>query len=123
MASQRPNPLQWLRYAYGGRLPDEYRDWVLHDATCRTWLLRFTVRVLVEVLPWLAVAFVLLTTLTPAPAWLGLVALGMATLMTLYFTLTSSIELTEVRLVKHDFEPGTGQMERQLRRARERRST
>jgi uncharacterized protein DUF5313 len=122
MASQRPNPLQWLRYAYGGRLPDRYREWVLYDATCGTWLLRFTARILAEVLPLLAVAFVLLTTLTPAPVWLALVALGLATLMTLYFTLTSSIELTEVRLVKHGFEPGTGQRERQ-RRASERRST
>lgn len=122
MASQRPNPLQWLRYAYGGRLPDKYRDWVLHDTTSRWWLVRFTVRVLAEVLPWLAVALVLLTALTPVPVALALLALGLATVMTLYFTLTSSIELTEVRLVKHGFEPGTGQRVRQ-RRADERRST
>jgi hypothetical protein len=29
----RPDPWQWLRYTFGGRLPDRYRAWVLYDAT------------------------------------------------------------------------------------------
>lgn len=37
---QRPGPLWWIWYAFGGKLPDRYRDWVLHDVTCRTWWLR-----------------------------------------------------------------------------------
>jgi len=41
MTPTRPNPWQWLRYAYGARLPDRYHDWVLRDATDDGWLWRF----------------------------------------------------------------------------------
>jgi hypothetical protein len=34
----RPDPLRRLWYAYGGGLAPRYREWVLFDATCRTWL-------------------------------------------------------------------------------------
>jgi len=27
----RPSPLQWLRYAFGGRLPERLHEWVRHD--------------------------------------------------------------------------------------------
>ncbi|MEV6877162.1 DUF5313 family protein [Amycolatopsis sp. NPDC051128] len=57
----RPTPFQWLRYVYGGRLPDAYREWVLHDATAKTWILRFALRIVFEALPWLVAAFVLAT--------------------------------------------------------------
>jgi hypothetical protein len=108
MAIQRPNPLQWLRYAFGGRLPDRYRDWVLHDATSRTWLWRFALRVVVEALPWLIVGAVLLLVFTPLPIGWVVGALALALGLSLYFTLTSADELTEARLVKHGFEAGTG---------------
>jgi hypothetical protein len=115
MALARPNPLQWLHYSFGGRLPDRYRDWVLHDATTRTWLWRFVARVLVQTAPWLVIGFVLLVLLTPLPAGLvvGALSIGLAT--TFYFTVSSADELTEARLVKQGFEPGTG---KRLRRER-----
>ncbi|HWM05180.1 MAG TPA: DUF5313 family protein [Actinophytocola sp.] len=116
MAIPRPNPLQWVRYAFGGRLPDRYRDWVLHDTTDRTWVWRFVLRVVVEALPWLAVAFVALTLFTPLPVGLVLGALAMALVTTLYFTVTSADELTEARLVKHGFPAGTGKETRKRRR-------
>lgn len=112
----RPSGWQWLRFTYGGRLPDRYRDWVLYDATCRTWLLRYAVRVVVQTLPWLIVAFVGLTMFTPIPVGLMLGAIGVSLLMSLYLTLTSADELAEVRLVKHGFEPGTGKSVRRERR-------
>ena len=113
---ERPNPLQWLRYAYGGRLPDRYRDWVHYDTTTRTWLWRAALRVLAQTLPWLVAGYLLLTLLTPLPVGfvLGALAIGLAT--SLYFTLTSADELAEVRLVKHGFEPGTGKRARAGRR-------
>ena len=41
-----------LWYAVGGRLPRRYADYVLRTATDRTWLVRFTLRVLLRaVLP------------------------------------------------------------------------
>jgi hypothetical protein len=112
MAIQRPNPFQWVRYTFGGRLPDRYRDWVLRDTTRSTWLWRFTARVVVEALPWLVVGYVVLTLFTPLPLGYVLVALGLALVLSLYFTITSADELTEARLVKHGFPAGTGKQVR-----------
>ena len=112
---QRPNPLQWVRYAYGGRLPARCREWVLYDATCRTWLLRYALRVAAEALPLLVAAFVVLTVLTPASASVVLPALALGLLMSLYFTLTSADELIEARLVQHGYPPGTGKAVRRRR--------
>src|SRR5687767_11674981 len=45
-----PGPVRWLLYAYGRGLPAEYREWVLHDLTTRTWALRQLLRSLVQAL-------------------------------------------------------------------------
>jgi hypothetical protein len=112
METTRPGAVQWVRYAFGGRLPDRYREWVLHDATDRGWLWRYGLRVVVQTLPWLAVAFVVLTVFTPLPVGWAVAAVAVALLVSLYFTLTSADELTEARLVKHGFPPGTGKQTR-----------
>jgi hypothetical protein len=104
--------VRWVRYAYGGRLPDRYRDWVLHDTTDRGWLLRFALRVTAQALPWLVTAGLVLTLFTPLPVGWTFGALAMALGMSLYFTLTSADELTEARLVKHGFTAGTGRKRR-----------
>jgi hypothetical protein len=116
MAILRPNPAQWVRYTFGGRLPDRYREWVLHDTTSRGWLWRFAARVVVETMPWLVIGFLALALFTPLPLGYVLGALGLALALSLYFTLTSADELTEARLVKHGFRAGTGMEAR--RRAR-----
>ncbi|WP_329063677.1 DUF5313 family protein [Amycolatopsis sp. NBC_01480] len=116
MESKRPGPFRWLRYVYGGRLPPRYREWVLHDATAKTWLLRFTLRILAEALPWLVAAFLVLTFYTlvlvpvpvPVPVPVVLAALVLSLLLTLFLTVTSADELAEVRLTRHGFPPGTG---------------
>ena len=108
MEMHRPGPLRWVRYVYGARLPERYREWVLYDATARTWLLRFALRVCFEALPWLAAAFVLLVTLTPMPVLVVLGALVLSLLLGLFFSMTSADELAEVRLTKHGFPRGTG---------------
>ncbi|MFL6124558.1 DUF5313 family protein [Actinophytocola sp.] len=112
METTRPNAVQRVRYAFGGRLPDRYRDWVLHDATDRGWLWRYGLSVVVQTLPWLVVAFVVLTVFTPLPVGWALAAAALALAMSLYFTLTSADELVEARLVKHGFPPGTGKRTR-----------
>ena len=33
--SSRPNPFQWIAYAYGAKLPDSQREWVRNDLTGR----------------------------------------------------------------------------------------
>ncbi|MGK4597276.1 DUF5313 family protein [Amycolatopsis sp. w19] len=111
----RPGPIQWVQYVYGRRLPERYREWVLYDATSRTWLLRFALRICFEALPWLAIAFVLLVTLTPIPVPAVLGALMLSLFLGLFFTMTSADELAEVRLGKHGFPRGTGKAVRSAR--------
>jgi uncharacterized protein DUF5313 len=86
MPTPRPNPLQWVRYAYGGRLPDRYRAWVLHDATSSTWVWRFALKILAEVLPWLVLGFLVLTLLTPLPVGYVLGGLAVALVLSLFFS-------------------------------------
>ena len=42
--SARPNPLQWIAYAYGAKLPDAKLDWVQRDLTGRWATPRHLVR-------------------------------------------------------------------------------
>ena len=71
----RPGPLLWLRYLVTSDLPDRYDEWVLHDTTCRTWLLRHTLRFLTFIAPIAVLVLVFL----PAPIGLrlGCVAVGL----------------------------------------------
>jgi uncharacterized protein DUF5313 len=70
---RRPGPLSWFRYALLGRLPRSYSEWVLHDTTCSTWLLRHFARVLAVI----AVPLVVLALAIPADS--SLVALTVIT--------------------------------------------
>lgn len=65
---KRPNPLLWVWYCFGGRLPQRYRGWVLYDATVRTWLARAVSRGLVQITPFGAVFVVLVVVF--AHSWL-----------------------------------------------------
>ena len=48
---ERPT-LRWLLwYSLGGSVPRRYRGWVLHDTTCRTWMLRHFARTLLLIVP------------------------------------------------------------------------
>jgi hypothetical protein len=107
MAAKRPDPLHWLWYAFGGRLPDRYRDWVLHDVSDASWRLRYAIQILARTLPFLLAGFLVLLLLPGIPAGLALAGMVVALLFTLYFTLTSAGEFREVRLVQHGFKPGT----------------
>lgn len=102
MAGIRPNPYQWIRYAFGARLPDRYREWVLHDATCRTWLLRHAARLLVQVIPVVIVLLVLLLVL-PGAWWVAPIALGLGVLVGTGFGLAVARESVEVRLGKQGY--------------------
>ena len=48
---RRPDLRHFLWYCYGGRLPEENHSWVLHDVTCRTWVLRHFGRWLMVIVP------------------------------------------------------------------------
>jgi uncharacterized protein DUF5313 len=103
--TDRPDPGRWLWYTYGGRLPDRYREWVRHDTTGRTWLARHVTRVVVQALPVMVVAFVVLWLFTSVPVWMvaGVLVLGL--LLGLFYTIGSARDLVLVRLARHGFPP------------------
>lgn len=116
MSVKRPGPAWWLHYQFGGRLPGRYRDWVLHDATCRTWVLRVLVRGLIQIAPLGAVLFVALGVLGGAwPIAAGALLLGL--LVVARIVLTNSVDSVNSRLVHYGFPPGHGSAVRRQRDA------
>src|SRR5689334_17412566 len=69
---KRPGPWLWLRYAYGGALPEQYREWVLHDVTAPTWVVRHVLRGAVQFLPFAVVLLLVI------PVDKGILATGIA---------------------------------------------
>ena len=117
---RRPNPVRWLYYQYGGRLPDRHRDWVLHDATCRTWLVRVLLRTFVWLTPAFAVLLAVLVTVGDSwPIALGSVLLGV--LVSLRFAVANAAESVDARLVKYGFPAGHGSAVRAQQDAAEER--
>ncbi len=43
----RPHPWQYVKYCYGGRLPDSMRDWVVEDVTGKGATIRLMVRMFI----------------------------------------------------------------------------
>ena len=122
MPGPRPNPLRWLAYQYGRRLPARYRDWVLHDGTCRTWMLRVALRGLVQCAPAMAVLVLVLRGLLggPWPLVAGSILLGV--LVYLRFALTVAVDSVDSRLVRHGYPAGyAATVRQQAAKARERR--
>lgn len=106
---RRPGPLRWLWYAAGGRLPDRYRSWVLHDTTCRTWHLRHLVRT-AAILTVLSGPIVLVV---PGPLWLRLTALLLGWLVSLQYSLFVMEESVEHRVLKAGYPAGTARATRE----------
>jgi hypothetical protein len=67
-----PGVLRWLRFAAGFRLPAANRDWVRHELTDAGWRMRTVLRHLAIIVPICVILVVVLTTVVPAPIWLGL---------------------------------------------------
>jgi hypothetical protein len=103
----RPDPVRWLLFQYGVRLPARYRDWVLHDATCRTWLPRVLLRTLVQLAP--AFALVLAILLRFDGGWaVALGALLLGVLVGMRLTLANAVESVDARLAGYGFPAGHG---------------
>jgi hypothetical protein len=103
MAVKRPNPLMWLWYAFGGKLPDSYREWVLHDATAPTWLLRHVIRRLVFMLPILVLLFVFFTVILDYDTTIVLLALCLGIYAGTYYALIFSTHSVDSRATRHGY--------------------
>ena len=60
--STKPNALQYIRYCYGGRLPDSMRDWVRNDLAGKSAARRMMIRVAVPAVLVLAPFWLIPTT-------------------------------------------------------------
>jgi hypothetical protein len=116
--ARRPNPLQWLWYAYGGGLPRALSPWVLDDVTRRTWVLRHLTRALVQLAPLVVVCLLLV----PVPMVFRLSAVGGGVFMGLFFSAAYMTETTEHRVVKAGYPAGTSARVRTERVERDRRA-
>ena len=101
----RPAPHRWIWYAFGGRLPERNRGWVLNDTTTGTWWLRHVARTLVQ----LAVPIVLVVVFLPAPWGVRLAAVLAGVILGMAFSLAYMTETTENRVVKAGYPAGTAQ--------------
>jgi hypothetical protein len=108
---ERPNPIQWLWYAVGGRLPTRLADWVLHDVTARTWVLRHAARGFVVLTPIAAACL-----LFPGPLALRLAMVLLVAVVGAYFSLSYVEESCELRAVKHGHEHGAAKAIRDVRK-------
>jgi hypothetical protein len=100
MRAARPNPVRWLWYALGGRLPYSCREWVLYDLTSRSWVFRHLARALVQHSVWL------LLLLLPIPLDLRVWMLVAAVSVGLVFSLSFMEDASERRLIRHGFPAG-----------------
>jgi hypothetical protein len=109
----RPNPFQWLAYAFGAGLPDDLSEWVYRDTTGPTWVMRHLARGVLQLAPFVAATLLFL----PGAFWIRGVAAVAASGMGLLFCLAYMVETTDHRLVKAGFDPGTGERVRHQRDA------
>lgn len=112
----RPNPAQWLWYAYGGGLPPSLSDWVLEDTTRRTWVWRHLARAMVQLAPVLLLCLLV----PPVPFDIRLTATLGGVVIGLLFSVAYMTETTEHRAVKAGWPPGTTAARRAERAERER---
>ena len=101
--NQRPNVVQWVWYALGGRLPCELSPWVLADTTGSRWVWRHLARAVVQLLPLVILCLVAV----PVPLAYRVSAAAGGLLLGLLFSSAFMVETTEHRVVKAGYEPGT----------------
>lgn len=101
--ARRPGPVRWLLYAFGRALPAENREWVLHDVTARSWVLRHLARTTVQLSPFAVLLFVFL----PGPAWVRACAVLAGLLLGFFYSVAYMYETAEHRAVKAGYRRGT----------------
>ncbi|HEY8301168.1 MAG TPA: DUF5313 family protein [Jatrophihabitans sp.] len=115
----RPGPVQWLRYAYVGSIAPQHRDWVLHDATAKTWVLRHAARYWAIIGPLVVVAMLAL----PASWQLRVLSCLTAAMSMMVFYLAYSTESVDRRVEKAGHPSGLAAHMRQERAVAAQRAT
>ncbi|MBF6101208.1 DUF5313 family protein [Nocardia cyriacigeorgica] len=112
---RRPNPIQWLGYACGRKLPDSMRDWVRNDLTGKYAFPRHVLRGLVPFVPLFAVFLFF-----PGELWLRGSMVLLALLLALFYTVAFMPMNRAHRLAKHGLPADLENPDRAERRAKER---
>jgi len=99
----RPSPLRWLKYAFGGRLPDRYDEWVLHDLTGPDWRIREAGRIML-----FAVIPVTVLLLLPGRLEIRIYSALFVVVGPLFVGLAYGDELRDRRLRQHGLLPPQG---------------
>lgn len=102
-ASQHPNPLRWLGYALGARLPERFHDWVYEDLTGRDWRIREAGRIML-----FAVVPITVLLLLPGPLEIRIYAAAFVFIGPLFVGLAYGDELRDHRLRQHGMKPPMG---------------
>ena len=109
---RRPNALQYIRYCYGGQLPDSMRDWVRNDLAGKGATRRMMIRVAIPAV------------LVLAPFWLVPTTLDVHLTMTLpilipfvYFSHALNKVWRRHMLQVHDLDPDLVDARRRQRNA------
>lgn len=110
-----PTVLQWLRYAFGGRLPRDLSAWVLSDTTRPGWVRRHAARSLVQLSP-----LVVACMFVPVGVGYRLTAAFGGLLVGLMYSLAFMVETTEHRVAKAGYPAGTAARLREERAERRR---
>jgi hypothetical protein len=116
---RRPNPWQWLLYAYGRKMPAELHEWVLWDVTARGWVFRHLARATAQIAPILVLGVIFL----PGPPSLIVAMCAGGAAIGYIFSFAAIVESNEYRLVKAGYEQGTGEATRAARALTKQRAT
>lgn len=114
MSVKHPNPLLWLYYQYGGKLPGTYQEWVLHDATSKRWLLRAFGRTLIQALPFIVVLLVVFG-IFGVPWYFAAACVVLGLVVSIYYSLSYSSESLDSRLSRYGYPPNYASTFRQER--------
>jgi hypothetical protein len=114
---KRPNPVEWVWYAFGGGLSPQLSQWVLRDTTGSTWWLRHIGRILLQLAPFIVAVVVFL----PGPLEVRIDTAVLGLLSGLIWAVSMMWGTTEHRLIKAGFAPGEAEQARHERSVARRR--
>ncbi|MCF8588903.1 DUF5313 family protein [Gordonia liuliyuniae] len=95
--SSRPNPIQWVAYVYGAKLPDSQYDWVRNDLTGRFATPRHLIRAQAAFVPiYLALYFGF-----PGEWWIRALMVLLGALLAFIYSIAYKDQNRVRRLMKH----------------------
>ncbi|KZM68226.1 DUF5313 family protein [Nocardia terpenica] len=111
----KPTLPQRIGYSCGRTLPPALADWVRADLIGPGATRRYLTRILVPILPVLA-----LFLLMPGPLWMGLAMMALLYIPLIYFTVALMYVYRRHRLIKHGLDPALADSDARARAAADR---